>query len=280
MIVSVYMPTKNRVSLVRKAVESVLSQTYPDIELIVVDDGSTDGTRDYLRSVSLDDPRMTVITHETSRGSQASRNEAIAAATGSFITGIDDDDEYHPRRIEIFVRQWEMLAGCGIAPAFLYSQDELWSDGKISGYSEKKGSVRETDLLIRNEVGNQVFAPRQAFLDAGGFDEKLPAWQDLDMFIRLLRNDGTGRLVDMPTYRFDVSPRPDRISVQRPRIRRAFDLISAKRNSNRERQQLMLQMFAPHYGFRPRLREACEFITMGRWPEGWLAMTKRFIGKY
>src|SRR5512143_3860267 len=98
MQVSVYLPTRNRAASLRRAIESVLAQTYADFELIVVDDGSSDGTREVLESVQRSDARVRAIHHSVSRGAPASRNAAIAAAHGEWLTGLDDDDEFLPRR--------------------------------------------------------------------------------------------------------------------------------------------------------------------------------------
>ena len=279
MLVSVYMPTKNRLPLMRKAVASVLGQTHRDIELIVVDDGSTDESVAFLTEAAARDTRLRFIRNETSKGAQVSRNAAIKAAQGEFLTGIDDDDEFEPYRIEAFVNFWKMLDERGVETALLYAQDRLYSDGEAVGYTRKIGSVTERDLIARNHIGNQVFAPRQAFLDAGAFDESMPAWHDLDLFIRLLKGDKRGRLVDVPSYRFDVSPRPDRISSQRPRIMGAYKRLSATRATGREKQELMLQAFSPHYGFRPNLGHMVEFAALGLWPTGLQKMTKRLLGK-
>lgn len=280
MLVSVYMPTKNRLPLLRMAIQSVLEQSYSEFELIVVNDGSNDGTREFITSIANAEPRIKVIHHEKSRGPQISRNAAISLAKGAFVTGLDDDDQFLPLRIESFVSQWQMLDRAKIKRAFIYSQDELYQNGNLIGYSAKKGSVSETDILVSNEVGNQIFVRKESLLEIGGFREDLPAWQDFDLFIRLLKDNQVACLVDLPTYRFDISPRPDRISAHRPRVRRAFEMVSGTRVNLRERQQLMIQMFAGYYGFRPTLGEMWEFARMGWWPQGALTMLKRSLGKY
>jgi glycosyltransferase involved in cell wall biosynthesis len=85
MLVSVYLPTKNREALLRRAVESVLTQSYTTLELVVVDDGSTDGTRGYLDTVRTADSRIWVIRNETSLGAPLSRNLAIRDAPVEFM---------------------------------------------------------------------------------------------------------------------------------------------------------------------------------------------------
>ena len=114
MLVTIYLPTKNRVNLLRRAVDSVLSQTYANIELIVIDDGSSDETSALLSSIRAGDARLKIITNSVSVGSNASRNSAIQAATGDFITGLDDDDAFEPYRIEKFVEAWISYRQTGV----------------------------------------------------------------------------------------------------------------------------------------------------------------------
>ena len=215
--VSVYMPTRNRVVLLSRAVDSVLAQTYRDIELIVVNDASTDGTEQYLQQKAKADPRLVYATNRDARGAPASRNLAILASTGAFVTGLDDDDEFLPERVGTFMDYWELLTSRGVRPACLYAQDIWLSDGVQQRATHKQSGATAEQLLHYNYIGNQVFAPRDHFIDAGLFDEQLPAWQDLEFFIRLLQQFGQAHLLDMPTYLFDATPRPDRISSQEKR---------------------------------------------------------------
>jgi len=109
--------------MLRKAVESVLSQTHAAVELIVVNDASTDGTEDYLRAKAARDNRLTYFSNSTPKGAPASRNIAIRASTGIFVTGLDDDDEFLPCRIAAFLGYWKLLTVAGLNPACLYAQD-------------------------------------------------------------------------------------------------------------------------------------------------------------
>ena len=93
MLVTIYIPTKNRLKLLNRAIESVKKQTYKDIEIIVVDDGSTDGTTEYLAQ-EINSGTLKAIFNKKSLGACAARNKAIEMATGDFITGLDDDDYF------------------------------------------------------------------------------------------------------------------------------------------------------------------------------------------
>ena len=96
--VTVVMAVYNAAQFLREAIASVLSQTYTDFELIVVDDASTDDSSAILRSYN--DPRIRIIRHQTNLGASLSRNDALAAARGELIAIMDADDVCAPTRIE------------------------------------------------------------------------------------------------------------------------------------------------------------------------------------
>ena len=95
--VSVIIATYNRATLLPRAVNSVLDQTYSDFELIIVDDCSLDDTQEVIRTFT--DPRIRIIQHGANRGAAATRNTGIAHARGEYITFLDDDDECTPNRL-------------------------------------------------------------------------------------------------------------------------------------------------------------------------------------
>ncbi len=279
MLVSVYIPTRNRLELLRGAVASVLAQTHADIDLVVVDDGSEDGTPGYLRELGSTDHRVRHFRNPTPRGAPACRNLAIRAAAGDFVTGLDDDDTFEPFRIESFVQGWKTFERSGQNTAFLFSQENWFRDGLLVYTSQKRGSVEADDMPAGNQVGNQIFAPKSAFLEAGLFDESLPAWQDMDLFIRILRRFGVGRLVDVASYRFDVTRRPDRISAQTARVKAACDVVASRHfpDNRRQRQQLTLQVFNDFYGFRPTFDDVFRFAMLGFWPRGLLQLLRATV---
>jgi glycosyltransferase involved in cell wall biosynthesis len=250
-LVTVYMPTKNRLPLLRRAVASVLAQTYPHLELIVVDDASTDGTPAYLAALASGDPRITFIRKPTSGGAPAARNEAIRAARGELVTGLDDDDWFHRRRLQAMVAEWQRLEGAGRPFSCLYTQD-VRVDGDTRTISRKPGPVRFHDLFFYNSIGNQVLARKRDFLQAGLFDVEMPAWQDLDAFLRLLDLFGPAHLVDEPLYFLTLSRSADRISCgPKDRLAAAYRRLRDKSGGVAavQRQALFLQMFGEAYGF-------------------------------
>src|SRR3990167_9420175 len=97
-VVSVVMPTFNLARLLERALRSALDQTYDNLEIIVVDDASSDDTPDVVKTVQ--DERVRYIRHETNRGGSAARNTGIRIATGEFIAFLDDDDEWESIKTE------------------------------------------------------------------------------------------------------------------------------------------------------------------------------------
>jgi glycosyltransferase involved in cell wall biosynthesis len=277
--ISVYIPTHNRVDLLAVAVRSVLAQEFADFELIVVDDASTDGTAAFLESAAASDQRIRFIRNDTPCGAPTSRNRAIREATGNFITGLDDDDTFEPQRLGALHECWSSYARHNIPVSCLYTQDVLLSGGKELFITKKMGTVEFADLTEANHIGNQVFAPTTVFKEAGLFDEKLPAWQDLELFIRIVKRFGPARLLDMPLYRFDVTPSRDRISTKQDRVRAAYRLVADKHFSEdaRARQKLMLQVFAPFYGIKPTFKDVADFGSLGFWPRGLGTLVKRML---
>lgn len=277
MLVSVYIPTKDRVTSLAAAVESILSQTYENLEVIVVNDGSTDGTELYLADLCARDSRVKAINNSNPQGAPAARNRAINEAHGYFVTGLDDDDRFLPERIATFVAYWELLEKNGVKPSCLYSQDLIIESEGKTRITKKPGYVEYEDLFAHNCLGNQIFSTRANLIEAGLFDESLLAWQDLEFFMRVVKCFGPARLLDMATQVFDDSPRPDRISKKsRTKIDSAFSQVVAKHapSHGRARQQLFLQIFSSYYGFRPGVADWMAFMRDGIWLAGILKMAR------
>lgn len=266
MLISVYLPTRNRHAPLRRAVESVLNQTHRELELIVVDDGSTDETPAYLKALAASEPRVQLLRHETALGAPASRNAAVAIAHGDWVTGLDDDDEFLPERLALLSAYATFFAGTGQRFCGVYAQDLVRVSDQMRVPSKKRGPVDFEDLFVSNLIGNQILIRRLDYLELGGFDERLAAWQDLDFLMRLTRRFGPAQLLDVPLYVFDDRPRADRISRQKKqRLLDSYRLIVAKYQELplKPRQLLYLQAFARCYGNAMSAGDALRFFRMG-----------------
>ena len=189
--ISVYIPTRNRSTLLRRALASVFAQTHSPLEVIVVDDASEDDTPDVVRALA-GSGLVKYIRLEHAGGAPAARNLAIREARGLLVTGIDDDDVWLPRRLE------RMLQHLSHGIGFVAATDILEADG---GHRQlwRRPPVIDLDKLLRwNVAGNQVLARRSDVLACGGFDEALEASQDYDLWIRLALHAGSGVGVQAP----------------------------------------------------------------------------------
>ena len=220
--VGVYIPTKNRLALLKKALGSVLAQTYENIKVCVVDDGSTDDTYEYLKQ--LNDPRVQVIRNEQSIGACAARNKAIASLDTDLVTGLDDDDVFLPERIEELVNVYDDKY------SFICS-GYIWDYGvhKKSLFTSDK-VISLPDALDLNQCSNQALVKRERILSIGGFDKGLPALQDHDMWVRLIAKYGDAYRLGRALYIVNDDQELERISSVNNKVR-AIDIFLDKHKS-------------------------------------------------
>lgn len=188
-LISIYMPTWNRQQLAIRAIKSVLRQDYDNWEMIIVDDCSA--SYDQLQQFvdELGDSRVTYIRNDYNSGACSVRNQAILKSTGTFITGIDDDDEWTPNRLSVFLEHRNKLQ----THAFLYANDYM-CEGQVYSqptslplYPKSPWSLKL--FFKRNIVGNQVFTFAWRFKESL-FDVHLMAAQDYDIFLRMVLQYG------------------------------------------------------------------------------------------
>jgi glycosyltransferase involved in cell wall biosynthesis len=183
--VSIIIPTRNRHEFLRRAITSVLEQTYQDFELIVVDDASNDNTSQIVAEFK--DPRIGFVRHPHRKGGSAARNTGIANAKGRYLAFLDDDDEWLPEKL---ARQMAVLVagpaelGCVYTGCVMVNR----ASGKIfNQYRPTKRGDLSHELLHENCVGSTstMLLKRECLERVGGFDETLPSCQDYDLWIRI-----------------------------------------------------------------------------------------------
>ncbi len=184
--VSVIIPTYNRPELLRRAVRSVLNQSFEDFEVIIVDDASPIDIKSIVESFN--DNRVKYIRHRTNLGAPVARNNGIKRARGKFIAFLDDDDEWLPERLEVQIYKFEELDNeFGVVyGGFYYISQET---GKIIGQRlpRLRGNVYR-ELLKENFIGSPTLLIRkECFKKAGLFDKKLTSSQDWDMWLRIAK---------------------------------------------------------------------------------------------
>jgi glycosyltransferase involved in cell wall biosynthesis len=182
--VSVVIPTYNRAPLVVRAIRSVLAQTVSDIEVIVVDDASTDGTRDAVAQI--DDPRLQFVRLTKNARQSRAMNEGIARARADWVAFLDDDDEWLPNKLEAQLARLEQVPDASAVYCRCYAQTSEGLRPPRPRTELPEGDI--TDALLRQALvitPSAYLVRRAALLEVGGFDEALIAAQDLDLWLRV-----------------------------------------------------------------------------------------------
>ncbi|MEN8148967.1 MAG: glycosyltransferase [Planctomycetota bacterium] len=178
--VSVVIPTYNRRDLLPRAVESAAARITGDDEIIVVDDGSTDGTADAIRN----DSRVTLIETEN-RGPAAARNAAIEVATGRFLAFLDSDDAWYPTGLDEQVEALDKDDSLGLSHAEAMNEVLPGAATTPRARPTREGDVLAT-LLRRNFVTTSTaVVPRRVLDQVGRFDESLDRSMDWDLWLRI-----------------------------------------------------------------------------------------------
>jgi glycosyltransferase involved in cell wall biosynthesis len=191
--VSVILPTYNRAWIVKEAVESVLGQDFCDVELIVVDDGSTDGTPAMLAAYG---SRLRCIRQEN-RGVSAARNTGIQAARGPLIALLDSDDTWLPGKLDAQVAYFDAHP-----EALICQTEEIWIRNGVrvnpgKRHRKQAGMIFERSLALCLVSPSAVMLRRSLLDEVGLFDEALPACEDYDLWLRIACKHAV-HLVDTP----------------------------------------------------------------------------------
>jgi len=185
--VSVIIPTYNRGYLVGRSIESVLNQTYHNFELIIVDDASTDNTKEVIKKYQKVDSRIIYLNHDKNKGGSAARNTGIKAAKGKYFAFQDSDDEWLPEKLEKQMKYFEKSPSViGVVYTGFW---RIKNDEKRYIPSDKimnKDSRIHNELLRSNFIGTPtILINKDCLKDVGYFDETLPRLQDWELVLRL-----------------------------------------------------------------------------------------------
>jgi glycosyltransferase involved in cell wall biosynthesis len=188
-LVSVILPTYNSSANLPEAIGSILGQTYRNLELIIVDDGSTDATAEVLAAFT--DPRISVIRHQENHGVARAYNTGLGASRGGFIGFIGSDDAWIPEKLEDEIACFSRLPPeYGMVYADMWELDpagnrRYWHSPEIAGPGIIDAARADYQVFC---LGNGSALVRRNFLDrAGAFDEQFRCFVDLDFLIRLSR---------------------------------------------------------------------------------------------
>ena len=181
---SVVVPTHNRANILKRAVDSVLCQTFDNFELIIVDDHSEDNTADYINSIS--DDRVKYVLNNRTPGACGARNEGVFLAKGKWIAFLDDDDVWLSRKLEF---QYNFIANLGTEVGLIstdyviikdYGKKEQTIQNRLSGWVQEKllhGGC--FGCLSSNCIKSSILR------DINGFDELFLSHQDIDLWLRI-----------------------------------------------------------------------------------------------
>ncbi|HTD47948.1 MAG TPA: glycosyltransferase [bacterium] len=193
-IVSVVMPVHNGAAYVREAIESILAQTFRDVEFIVIDDGSTDDTRAILAGYERADARLRVYSQER-RGIAASRNRGCGLAKGKYMAVMDADDISLPRRLEAQVRFLDAHPAVGLCGARAAHIDRAGRPlGRVTPNIYSPARLR-WNLLFGNVFVQSSVMMRRGLLPAGDPYRGEMVTEDYDLWVRLAP---TTRMVNLP----------------------------------------------------------------------------------
>jgi glycosyltransferase involved in cell wall biosynthesis len=183
-LVSIIIPVHDRMKLIPRAIKSVVQQTYRNLEILVIDDGSSQAIDGVIEAFN--DERIVLLRHDINKGVAAARNTGIKAAHGDFITFLDSDDEYHPMKVEkqlahlrAFGRE-EVVSYCRVEDICdrtmkVIEVSDFRQEGNILSQALRSCCITMFGMMMRKELLEK----------AGPLDESLRKYEDWDFLIRL-----------------------------------------------------------------------------------------------
>ena len=215
-LVSVIVPVFNGESTIRSTLDSVLAQTYGQLEVLVIDDGSKDGTAAIVESY--EDARLALYRFEN-RGAHISRNRGIARARGKYVTFLDADDWWRADKIEKQLRQLRSHPRAGVVYSFTQYVDDR-GVALHGGYEEHNEGDVLAELYVRFflQSGSNALITREVIDRIGGFDESLDVCDDYDFYLRAAESF---EFTLVPERQIFYRLRPGSLSAQAARMRRA-----------------------------------------------------------
>lgn len=224
-LVSAIIPTRNRSRCIDSAILSALGQTYTDLEVIVVDDGSTDNTVQILEEYARKDARIRLIQHSYRKGAQAARNTGIHAAHGRWIAFLDSDDQWLPDSLDVRL-QIARSKGVHVVHSDCYVLKPGREQLQRFGHPRFEGNVYRELLCRCGTLFPSFLVSREALTRIGYLDETIVSYQEWDTAIRLAK-DYDFAFVQEPTFIYDCSS-ADTISKDLLRTARGYEQVFSK----------------------------------------------------
>ena len=260
--VSVLIPAYNCEKTIHRAVQSVLQQTFRDFELIIVDDGSQDGTVEAINEFV--DSRVKIVRHPNNLGSSEARNTAVKSCLGRYLAFLDSDDEWLPEKLS---RQMDAIRNqpeeiiANVTGYYLFDEfDILRKELPSRPVSWYKHLLMGCSL----GVGTTLIVSRKAFENIGNFDPSLPRYEDWDWLLRFTK-----------TYPLIITPEPLAVVYRGSRPQAKVVELAARQFLDKHHQEF--QQFG-YYGKRAigkrYLEVAYYYFHEGNKPAGWIWLRK------
>jgi glycosyltransferase involved in cell wall biosynthesis len=203
-LVSIIIPAYNREGFLNRAIDSVLQQTVQDheLEVIVVDDGSRDGTAIIAQQFAMSDSRVRLVRHENKRGAQAARNTGAQIARGQWLTFLDSDDILLPNSLELRLKMAAAeKADVVHSDCYVLRKD---SPRRLFGVPSMRGSIYKEVLAKPGPMFQGMLISARSFAAIGGVDERVVAFQEWDTAIRLAKICSFAFVAE-PTFVYDCT---------------------------------------------------------------------------
>lgn len=218
--VSAVIPTYNRAEFMPRAIQSILNQTHPVSEIVIVDDVSTDNTESIVRQMQSQSDRIRYIRLPQKGGAQKARNTGIQAARGEWIAFLDSDDVWLPDRIRLGLEKARQMR----VPA-VYTEAYMRKNGQITlmKRGSAQGFIFAEMLKSPGPMFQGLLVRKECLLRVGLLDESLPAWQEWDAFLRLSQYYKFGFVAE-PCFVWDAHDK-DTISKDKSRDLAGYERI-------------------------------------------------------
>lgn len=244
-LISFVIPCYNDVEYIEQSVDSALKQTYPNIEVIVVDDGSNDKTKAVLKHL---EPRITKLVTQDNHGQSTARNVGIKAAKGDFIVTLDSDDFFEPTFCEKAV---DIISNKKDVKIVTCHANLLFKNKPSCVFKSPGGSI--SNFMYQSDALGTCMFKKEDWLFSGGYDESMKTgFEDWEFFIRLLKEGGTVEVIDEALYNY--RKRKDSTSAKARQVK--YDLWRYILNKHKELYIAGFNVFVDEMLFKIQREEA------------------------
>ncbi len=218
--VTVYVTNHNYGRFIRQAVDSVLAQTLQDVEILIIDDGSTDDSRSVIETYA-GNPRIRII-YQENKGLNITNNMALRAARGAYIVRLDADDYFDPHALEILSATLDRDESLGLVFPDYYMVDR---EGTVLGIERRHNFEKDVTMLDQPAHGACTMIRRRCLIEVGGYDESYSCQDGYELWIKFTTRFKV-RNVNLPLFYYrqhgsNLTRNEERILSTRSRIKQA-----------------------------------------------------------